>query len=86
MAQANHHPGPWYKVLRIVAVLAVIAAVGGVYVWYKAFRTLLRTAFRLGRPEAKQLFAFFLIWGLPDSFRERIRAAIGGIRGPSRLH
>jgi len=42
----------------------------------KAFRTLLRTAFRLGRPEARQLFAFFLIWTIPDSLRERLRAAL----------
>jgi transposase len=43
----------------------------------KAFRTLLRTAFRLGRPEARQPFAFFLIWTVPDRLRERLRAALG---------
>ncbi len=37
MAKTN--AGPWYHVLRIAAVLLVLVAVGGVYVWYKAFRT-----------------------------------------------
>jgi GT2 family glycosyltransferase len=43
----------------------------------RAFLTLLRTAFRLGRPEARQLLAFFLIWTIPDSLRDRLRAALG---------
>ena len=41
----------------------------------KAFRTLFRTAWR-GRPTAKQLFAFFFIWTIPDGLREKVRAAI----------
>ena len=36
MAKVN--AGPWYTVARIAAVLVLLAAVGGVYVWYKAFR------------------------------------------------
>jgi hypothetical protein len=36
MAQPD--AGPWYKVLRIVTVLAILGVVGGVYTWYKAFR------------------------------------------------
>lgn len=40
MASANHHPGPWYKVVRVVFVLAVLGAAGGYYAWYKFFRTL----------------------------------------------
>jgi hypothetical protein len=36
MAKAN--AGPWYKALRVAAVLAILGAVGGVYTWYKAFR------------------------------------------------
>ena len=39
------------------------------------FVTYLRAAFRLGRPTAKQLFAFALIWALPHDLRWQIRVA-----------
>ena len=46
----------------------------------RAFATFLRTAFRLGRPTARQLFAFVLLWAIPDRLRERIRATLKGNR------
>lgn len=41
-----------------------------------AFRTHLANAFRLGRPTAKQLFAFAVIWGVPHSLRWKLRAML----------
>jgi glycosyltransferase involved in cell wall biosynthesis len=41
-----------------------------------AMRTLLNKALRNGRPTAKQLFAFSLIWSLPDTVRHRVRARL----------
>jgi glycosyltransferase involved in cell wall biosynthesis len=41
----------------------------------EAMRTLFRKAVRRGRPTPKQLFAFALIWMLPDAVRHRLRAA-----------
>ncbi|UPJ41142.1 glycosyltransferase family 2 protein [Bradyrhizobium sp. 40] len=46
----------------------------------RAFLQFLRLAFRHGRPTAKQLFAFTVIWLLRDSLRHRIRALISGQR------
>ena len=31
-------PGPWYKVARVVAVLAILGVAGGVYAWWNFFR------------------------------------------------
>jgi glycosyltransferase involved in cell wall biosynthesis len=42
----------------------------------KAFYTFAKTAFSLGRPDARQMFAFALIWVVPDTLRERIRALL----------
>ncbi|MET0240055.1 MAG: glycosyltransferase family 2 protein [Sphingobium sp.] len=42
-----------------------------------AFRTFFRTAFRIGKPTAKQLFAFAMIWGVSHSLRWRLRAMLG---------
>jgi hypothetical protein len=36
--------------------------------------TLLTKALRRGRPTAKQLFAFTMIWLVPDRLRRRVRA------------
>lgn len=46
----------------------------------RAFLTFLRLGVRHGEPTARQLFAFALIWLLPDSVRHRIRAALRGER------
>ena len=40
-----------------------------------AFYTLLRLAFTDGSPTLRQVFAFILIWLIPDSFRKRVRKA-----------
>lgn len=45
-----------------------------------AMRTLLGQALRHGRPTAKQLFAFSLIWSVPDTVRHRLRAAVSRSR------
>lgn len=45
-----------------------------------AFMPLLRAAFRRGKPTAKQLFAFMLLWLVPDDLRRRIRARLQGER------
>jgi hypothetical protein len=39
-------------------------------------RTLLGRAVRHGRPTTKQLFAFSMIWLVPDAVRRRVRAAL----------
>tara|TARA_R110000868_G_scaffold155630_4_gene382067 strand:+ start:1315 stop:2247 length:933 start_codon:yes stop_codon:yes gene_type:complete len=41
---------------------------------------LLRAAFKRGKPTARQLFAFILLWILPDDLRRRIRAKVQGER------
>lgn len=41
-----------------------------------AFRTFLRAAFRMGQPTLKQLFAYVVIWGVPHSFRWRLRSLL----------
>ena len=46
---------------------------------HRAFLTLLSMAVRNGRPTARQLFAFALIWLLPDAVRHRVRVAFGRI-------
>lgn len=46
---------------------------------HRAFLTLLSMAVRNGRPTARQLFAFALIWLLPDAVRHRVRVALGRI-------
>ncbi|MFT8246084.1 glycosyltransferase family 2 protein [Roseomonas sp. BN140053] len=43
-----------------------------------AFLTFLRLGLRHGRPTARQLFAFTLMWLLPQHLRERIRAVLRG--------
>lgn len=47
---------------------------------WRAFMPLLRAAFRRGKPTLRQLFAFALLWILPDDLRRRIRARIQGER------
>lgn len=42
-----------------------------------AFRTFFLTAFRIGRPTLKQLFAFAVIWGIPHDLRWKLRSLIG---------
>ena len=42
----------------------------------RAFRAFARAAFRLGRPTLRQLFAFALIWAIPDPVRERLRSRL----------
>jgi hypothetical protein len=39
-------------------------------------RTLLGRAVGHGRPTTKQLFAFSMIWLVPDAVRRRVRAAL----------
>ncbi len=60
--------------------LSVIAQTAAAERQRDAFLPLLRAAFTRGRPTARQLFAFALLWALPDDLRRRIRAKVQGER------
>lgn len=60
--------------------LSVIAQGAAAERQWNAFWPLLRAAFRHGKPTARQLFAFTLLWALPDDLRRRIRARLQGER------
>ncbi|AUW57331.1 glycosyl transferase [Sphingobium sp. SCG-1] len=60
--------------------LTVIAQSAAADRQWQAFIPLLRAAFHNGRPTFKQLFAFALLWMLPDDLRRRIRARVQGER------
>ena len=47
----------------------------------RAARMLLGKALRNGRPTARQLFAFALIWLLPETLRHKLRVKLAGWRG-----
>ncbi len=51
-----------------------------------ARRTLRQSAFRHGRPTARQVFAFVLIGLVPQSFRKKVRARIGRAAGSKTQH
>jgi glycosyltransferase involved in cell wall biosynthesis len=48
---------------------------------YSAVPRLLRAAMSRGKPSAKQLFAFALVWLLPETLRGKIRSSITTQRG-----
>jgi hypothetical protein len=52
----------------------------------EAFLVFLRLALRHGQPTGRQLFAFALIWLLPQQVRERIRAALRGRKAVANDH
>ncbi len=47
---------------------------------WRAFWPLLSAAFRRGRPTAKQLLAYMLLWLVPDRWKRRVRAMLQGER------
>lgn len=60
--------------------LIVIAQSAAAERQWQAFIPLLQAAFHKGRPTLKQVFAFTLLWILPDDLRRRIRARVQGER------
>ena len=49
---------------------------------FSAFFPLLRTAFRDGRPAARDVYAYLLAWCMPTGLRHRLRARLQGERRP----
>jgi glycosyltransferase involved in cell wall biosynthesis len=49
---------------------------------WSAFFPLLGAALRHGRPGARELFIFFMLWCMPPGFRHKLRATLQGERKP----
>lgn len=58
--------------------LTVIARAAANAQDYGAITPLLSKAMRHGRPTARQLFAFSLLWAMPEKLRRRVRAGVQG--------